>query len=135
MRASSSPCIVRMLTLRLLFCKLPKVNSWSQPSGKWNLSTPFLLRVFRNEVPAAQAQSSVEDFEKDLRNGIFQLRPLSDQAFDRTCELSRQTTPMFGTRTSDLLHVAAALELGVDCLYTFDKQQRKLAQAVRLKLN
>ena len=42
---------------------------------------------------------------------------------------------MFGTRTSDLLHVAAALELGVDCLYTFDKQQRKLAQAVRLKLN
>jgi hypothetical protein len=33
------------------------------------------------------------------------------------------------------LHVAAALELGVDFLYSFDQQQRKLAQAVRLKLN
>ncbi len=40
-----------------------------------------------------------------------------------------------GTRTADLLHVAAALELGVDWLYSFDKQQRKLARAVRLKIN
>jgi hypothetical protein len=31
--------------------------------------------------------------------------------------------------------VAAALELGVDCLYSFDQQQRKLAQTVHLKLN
>jgi hypothetical protein len=31
--------------------------------------------------------------------------------------------------------VAAALELGVDVLYSFDKQQRKLARAVRLKIN
>ena len=31
--------------------------------------------------------------------------------------------------------VAAALELGVDCLYSFDIQQRKLAQTLRLKLN
>jgi hypothetical protein len=40
-----------------------------------------------------------------------------------------------GTRTADLLHVAAALELGVDWLYSFDLQQRKLAQTLRLKLN
>jgi predicted nucleic acid-binding protein len=40
-----------------------------------------------------------------------------------------------GTRTADLLHVAAALELGVDYLYSFDQQQRKLARTVRLKMN
>jgi len=63
------------------------------------------------------------------------LRPLPEQAFDRARQLSRQPTAHLGTRTADLLHVAAALELGVDVLYSFDKQQRKLARAVRLKIN
>jgi len=93
------------------------------------------LRVFRKEVAAAQAQASLDDFEKDLRDGVLQLRPLPEQAFERARQLSRQTTTRIGTRTADLLHVAAALELGVDWLYSFDKQQRKLARAVRLKIN
>jgi predicted nucleic acid-binding protein len=93
------------------------------------------LRVFRKEVSAAQAQSSVIDFEKDLRDGVLQLRGLSDPIFERARHLSRQNTAKLGTRTADLLHVAAALELGVDYLYSFDQQQRKLAQAVRLKVN
>jgi len=49
--------------------------------------------------------------------------------------LSRQTTARLGTRTADLLHVATALELSADCLYTFDQQQRKLARTLHLKLN
>ena len=93
------------------------------------------LRLFRKELSVSQAHSSLKDFESDLRDGIFLLRPLSDQAFARARQLSRQTTAQLGTRTADLLHVAAALELGVDSIYSFDRQQRKLAQAVRLKLN
>jgi predicted nucleic acid-binding protein len=93
------------------------------------------LRVFRKEVLATQAQSSLNDFEEDLRAGVFQLRPLVEQVFERARQLSRQTTPKLGTRTADLLHVATALELSADYLYTFDQQQRKLAQTVRLKLN
>jgi len=93
------------------------------------------LRVFRKEVSATQAQSSLNDFEKDLLAGVFQLRPVTEQVFERARQLSRQTTPKLGTRTADLLHVATALELSADYLYTFDQQQRKLAQTVRLKLN
>ena len=93
------------------------------------------LRVFRKELSASQAQSSWKDFEKDMRDGVLQLRPLSDQVFERARQLAQRTTARRGTRTADLLHVAAALELGVDYLYSFDQQQRKLAQAVRLKLN
>jgi predicted nucleic acid-binding protein len=93
------------------------------------------LRVFRKEVLPAQAQSSLNDFEQDLRVGIFQLKPLPDNVFGRARQLSRQTTPRLGTRTADLLHVAAALELGSDWFYSFDRQQRKLAQAVKLKVN
>jgi predicted nucleic acid-binding protein len=103
--------------------------------GELEVVNAFGLRVFRKEVSAAQAQESITDFEKDLRDGIFQLRGLPDSIFERARQLSRQTTAKVGTRTADLLHVAAALELGADFLYSFDQQQRKLAQAVRLKLN
>ncbi|HEY5177959.1 MAG TPA: type II toxin-antitoxin system VapC family toxin [Terriglobales bacterium] len=105
------------------------------PLGELEVVNALGLRVFRKEVSAAQAQASLDDFEKDLRDGILQLRPLPEQVFERARQLSRQTTARLGTRTADLLHVAAALELGVDWLYSFDKQQRKLARAVRLKIN
>jgi predicted nucleic acid-binding protein len=105
------------------------------PLGELEVVNALGLRVFRREVSAAQGQLSLDDFDKDLRDGVFQLRPLSEQVFDRAHQLSRQTTARLGTRTADLLHVAAALELGVDWLYSFDKQQRKLARAVHLKVN
>jgi hypothetical protein len=50
------------------------------------------LRVFRKEVSDAPAQSSLADFEQDLRNGVFQLFPLPDQLFGRARELSLRTT-------------------------------------------
>ena len=103
--------------------------------GELEVVNAMELRVFRKELTLAQAQSSLGNFEKDMRDGVFQLLPLSDPVFERARQLSRQTTARLGTRTADLLHVAAALELGADWLYTFDQQQRKLAQAVKLKLN
>ncbi|MGA2166922.1 MAG: hypothetical protein ABSG62_01840 [Terracidiphilus sp.] len=60
---------------------------------------------------------------------------MPEPAFERARQLSRQVTPKVGTRTGDLLHIAAALELGASSLYTFDLHQRKMAQAVGLKLN
>ena len=103
--------------------------------GELEVVNAFGLRVFRKEVSAAQAQESITDFEKDLRDGVFRLGRLEEPFFDRARQLSLQTTAKLGTRTADLLHVAAALELGADFLYSFDQHQRKLAQAVRLKLN
>ena len=103
--------------------------------GELEVVNALGLRVFRKEITRVQAQSSLSDFEKDLRDGVFQLRGLPDAVFDRARDLSRQTTPKLGTRTADLLHVAAALELSVEYLFSFDERQRKLARAVRLKLN
>lgn len=103
--------------------------------GELEVVNAMGLRVFRKEVSVAQAQSSLTDFEKDMRGGVFQLRAIPEPVFERARQISRQTTAKLGTRTADLLHVAAALELGVDYLYSFDQQQRKLAQTLRLKLN
>lgn len=116
MQASSGDRFVTAL------CELEVVNA-------------FGLRVFRKQASPAEANAALTNFEKDLHEGLFQLRGLPERVFERAKQLSQQTTAKLGTRTADLVHVAAALELGVDCFYSFDQQQRKLAHAVRLKLN
>jgi predicted nucleic acid-binding protein len=103
--------------------------------GELEVVNALGLRVFRKEITTVQAQSSLHDFEKDLHDGVYEFRGLPDPVFNRARELSRQTTAKLGTRTADLVHVAAALELGAKYLFSFDERQRKLAQAVRLKLN
>ena len=65
--------------------------------GELEVLNAFGLRVFRKEVTAAQAQSSLTDFEKDLRDGLFQLRGLPDPIFERARQLSRQTTAKLGS--------------------------------------
>jgi predicted nucleic acid-binding protein len=92
------------------------------------------LRVFRKEISPSQARSSLRDFERDLRAGVFQWRPLPESVFGRALQLSRRTTSRLGTRTADLLHVAAALELGSGWFYSFDKQQGRLARTVKLRV-
>jgi len=103
--------------------------------GEVEVVNAFGLRVFRKELSASQAQLSSIDFEQDVRDGIFEVRGTTEGMIERARQLSGQTTAKLGTRTADLLHVAAALELGADCLYSFDQKQRRLAQSVRLKLN
>lgn len=93
------------------------------------------LRVFRRELSSAQVNSALQSLENDLQGRLFQLLALPDQAFERARQLAIKTTAVLGTRTADLLHVAAALELNADCIYSFDQQQRKLAQHLHLKLN
>lgn len=103
--------------------------------GELEVVNALHLRVFRKELSGSQAQSSLNNFERDMRDGFLLLRPLPEQVFERAGQLSRETTARLGTRTADLLHVAAALELAADYLYSFDLQQRKLARAVGLKVN
>lgn len=93
------------------------------------------LRLFRKEISESQAQASVADLEKNLSSGIYQLLPFPDSAFARAKALALTLTPTIGVRAVDLLHVAAALELGASALYTFDQKQHRTAQAAGLKVN
>ncbi|HEY0794464.1 MAG TPA: type II toxin-antitoxin system VapC family toxin [Acidisarcina sp.] len=93
------------------------------------------LRVFRKEASLIEVQSLLRKFEDNLGAGAFQLIAMPDNVFDRACQLSRDTTAQHGTRTADLLHIAAALELEVDEFYSFDRKQRRLAEAANLKTN
>lgn len=92
------------------------------------------LRVFRKEISLAMADASQRNVEEDFRDGMLRVLPLPEAAFERARKLSKLSTAQLGTRTADLLHVAAALEFGATGFFSFDLQQRKLAQSVGLKL-
>jgi predicted nucleic acid-binding protein len=93
------------------------------------------LREFRKEISQVEAMSSLRDFEEDLRRGAFLRSALPESAFQRARTLSLQSTARLRLRTADLLHVAAALELGSKAFFTFDLRQRKLCSELGLTVN
>ena len=95
----------------------------------------FSLRVFRNEMLPINRDHAVRDLEDDAEYGVLTLVPVPDSAFARAKTLALTLTPTIGVRALDLLHVAVALELGVNALYTFDQKQHRTAQAAGLKVN
>jgi predicted nucleic acid-binding protein len=95
----------------------------------------FRLKEFRKEITSKQAEASFRKFESALASGIFQRQSLPQMAFKRAGQLSRHLTAKLGTRTADILHVAAALELGATSFFSFDLQQRKMAEESGLKVN
>jgi len=92
-------------------------------------------REFLGQITHAQAQASIDDLELNLGKGVYELVSLPEAAFGRAKTLSRSLTPVIGVRAADVLHVAAAIELGASALYTFDQRQRKAAKAAGLKVN
>lgn len=99
------------------------------------VTNALCLRLFRKEITLQQLQDSVQDFQSRIHSGVFRLLPFPESAFDRAQTLALSLTPLIGVRSSDLLHVAAAIELGAGTLYTFDQKQHKTAVAAGLKVN
>lgn len=97
------------------------------------LTNGILLRAFRREIEPGQAKAALAAFGQDVTSGVFRMTPLPAAIYDRAQRLARTHTATLGVRTLDVLHVASALVLGAETLYTFDVRQRKLATAVELR--
>jgi predicted nucleic acid-binding protein len=115
-KSAGSPLLISAL------CELEVVNAFS-------------LRVFRKEISALNMSRAIRDLEADIESGVLQLQPLPQSAFARAIAMAQSLTPSIGVRAADLLHVAAAIELGAKSLYTFDRKQHRTAQAAGLKVN
>ena len=102
------------------------------PFGECEFVNALELRVFRKELEPAEADAYLRAFQNDINEGLFVRRALPATAYDRAMFLSRRHTRRLGTRGMDVLHVAIALELGVEFFYTFDRGQRRLARAAGL---
>lgn len=115
-RAAAEPLLISAL------CEVETINA-------------FGLHVFRGEMSGRNMDIAVRDLESDLRFGIMQWKQIPEAAFTRAKALSKMITPSTGVRAADLLHIAAALELGAKTVYTLDQKQHKAAQAVGLMVN
>ena len=104
------------------------------PVGELELKNSFHLRVFRKEMKRTELRAVLADLQKDIASGIYFLKPLPGEVFDRALHLIRKRTVKLGSRTLDVLHVASALELRMKTFYTFDRQQAALARIAGLSV-
>jgi hypothetical protein len=102
------------------------------PFGEAELTNAIEWRVFRREITAAQAQAALERLGAHIADGVFHAAPVPAAMYDVARQLSRRHTATLGTRTLDILHVAAALVWHTDSFYTFDRAQAQLARAAGL---
>jgi hypothetical protein len=82
-------------------------------------------KVNRREMTGAERDQRLADFQADIAAGFWERRTLGAASLrDRVVALSAKLTPTLGTRTLDLWHIAAALELGCTDFLSFDTRQR-----------
>jgi predicted nucleic acid-binding protein len=124
--ANSPEAAARMGRLRL-----PVIIT---PLGELELVNAFQLRRFRKEIEAAEVRAAYAAFRADLRGRVFVMRDLPEDVFARALRLVQKWTAKLGTRSLDIIHVAAATALRSDTFLTFDDRQHKLARAAGLAL-
>jgi predicted nucleic acid-binding protein len=92
------------------------------------------LRVFRGEITTVQRDASLNLLLGDLAGGVFSnSAPLLADIMIEAERLSASHSERLGTRSLDILHVAAALVAGCGQFLTFDKRQSRLAKAAGMK--
>lgn len=105
------------------------------PFHEYELPNAIRLSVFRHLRDVTSGNAILAAFEADLAGGQF-ARPTCNLA-DVLLEAKRLSsiyTLAGGHRAFDILHVAAALQLGAKEFLTFDQNQRKLAAEAGLKI-
>lgn len=86
------------------------------------------LGIVRHRIVESERDSAWQRFRAHAATGVYVEAMLSTtEWYAKARELSDRYTPNFSTRSLDLLHVAAALLLGAEVFYSFDKRQRRVA--------
>jgi uncharacterized protein len=94
------------------------------------------LKCGRGEITETELRAALRLFEDDVIAGrlemaIYELVGL----FQRAESLSSKHATFTLARTLDILHVAAALEIGCKEFVSFDERQRSLAVREKLKVS
>ncbi len=100
---------------------------------RYELRNALRLSVFRGHLAEPACQRLLQQVSDDLEQGAFLVVPVVwKQVFAAAEELSADHTGDLGTRSFDILHVAAAVTLGAKAFYTFDVRQKALAKKAGL---
>ena len=122
----------------------PKADAWRQANPvpldftgfhRLELRNALGLAVFQQRLTPAESRDAWQEVEQDLAAGLLVAKPDLWEKLVREAEsLAEQHTPAIGSRSLDILHVAAALVLGATEFCTLDTRQGKLAQLAGLKV-
>jgi PIN domain len=105
------------------------------PLGFLELRNAFYLAVFRKQITEATCQTAWRRVELDIRNGIYIETAIGQlDLHEKAAQLAQKYTGSIGTRTLDLLHLAAAILVGARQLLSFDERQREAAQREGLRV-
>ena len=108
---------------------------WLSQLGELELHNAFQLAVFRGEIDTASALLKKQLFAEDLAKGVFAILPVpAATLYSKAIELAERHSTTLGTRSLDLMHVAAALILKADLFLSFDERQRKAAKKEGIKV-
>ena len=95
----------------------------------------FELGVFRGLFSAADAAAARANLELDLRSGrLVKTAANWPLVFRVASALSKRHSATAGTRSMDILHVAASRVLRASEFISFDSRQRVLSTALGLKV-
>ncbi len=120
---------------------LAHVDKLTQPLtlsilNEFELENALRFAGWRKLFSPAQIGRFLSAFETDRNAGRLVVTPCNLAAvLNGARRLSAAYSLTGGHRSFDLLHVAAALECGAGEFLSFDANQRKLAEAEKLKLN
>lgn len=103
--------------------------------GKLEFENAILRRVGVDGFSHEHARSTLSFFRRQQHEGWFATPQLKEGVlWSRSMELSANYAVKHEVRALDILHVAAALELGAKSFFTFDKRQNSLADEVGLRV-
>ncbi|MBM4246220.1 MAG: type II toxin-antitoxin system VapC family toxin [Deltaproteobacteria bacterium] len=99
------------------------------------LRNALRLRVFRREITARERDASLNMMLADLAAGALAgAAPDLGETMIEAERLSALHSERLGTRSLDVLHVAAAVVLGRQEFLSFDRRQANLARAAGLRV-
>ena len=93
------------------------------------------LKRFRGEITKSQETGATRAFLSDIESGeLTRCEYDLAEVFLLAERLSGKHSAIIGSRSLDLLHVAAAIESGATHFASFDDRQRKVATLCGLKV-
>ena len=105
------------------------------PLGALELRNALNRAVHRQRISIADRDALWRDVETDITNGFLVPTPVaSSDLHAKARELSDRYTATLGTRTLDLLHIAAALLIEANLFFSFDERQRQAASGEALEV-
>lgn len=101
--------------------------------GELELTNALRLYVFRKQMGKSDLSGALAALRADIESGAVAIKPMRDAMYTEAQRLSMNWSAKLGTRSLDIVQVAAALVLEADSFHTFDDRQKKLAKAAGLK--